>query len=56
MITARTMGELIKKVYAQEGWTRALCENQTKRIKTTYELAIDYKANRFTATRKELTQ
>lgn len=52
-ITARSMADLIAKVFAKEGWVHQFGSSRTARVKTKYELAIDYKANRFIATPKE---
>ena len=51
-ITARSMCELLRRIYEAEGWVRAFGESRTARAKAAYDLAIDYKGNRFTATRK----
>jgi len=52
-LTARSMADLLTKIYACEGWVRAAGESKTARVKSKYELALDYKANHFTATKKE---
>ena len=53
IITAHTMADLLAKVYAAEGWVRAFGESKTARAKAAYDLGINHKGNRFTATRKE---
>lgn len=52
MIRAKTMVELLAKVYKHEGWTRKAGESRTARIKPLYDVTIDHKRGVFVAKRK----
>ena len=52
MITARTMADLLNKVYKRESWQRQAGESRTARVKTKYDLELDYKKNIFVAKEK----
>jgi hypothetical protein len=47
------MIDLVRKVYAAEGWSKGANESWIARVKTKYEIKMDQKTNRFIATRKE---
>lgn len=51
-LTARTLRDLLDRIYKVEGWTRAFGESPTARAKTLYDLTINHKTNRFIATPK----
>ena len=53
VIRALCMVDLVEKVYKAEGWTRVAGESKIARMKTKYDLRLNYASNRFTATRKE---
>jgi glycerol dehydrogenase-like iron-containing ADH family enzyme len=50
-IEARTMADLISKIYETEGWVRSRGESKVYRAQTAYKITIDH--NRFVAVRKE---
>ena len=52
-IKARTMVDLISKIYAAEGWVRSRGESKIYRAQTAYKITMDHKGNRFVAVRKE---
>jgi hypothetical protein len=47
------MCELLAKIYAEEGWVRKSGESKTARAKTLYDIKMNPRANRLTATKKE---
>lgn len=51
-ITAPTMADLLSAIYEAHGWTRQPGESRTAKVKTIYDLALDYKSNRFIATKR----
>lgn len=52
-IKAKTMIELTRKIFAQEGWTKKAGESWIAKCKTMYDIEMDTKKNVFIATRKE---
>ena len=55
-ITARTMVELLAKVYAKHGWTRVAGESRTKRVGELYDVTADHQRGLFIATPADQTQ
>jgi hypothetical protein len=53
IIIARTMADLMSKIYEAEGWSRSRGESKIFRAQTAYKITIDAKGNRFVAVRKE---
>jgi glycerol dehydrogenase-like iron-containing ADH family enzyme len=53
IIIARTMADLISKIYEAEGWVRSRGESKVYRAQTAYKIRIDHKGNRFVAVRME---
>jgi hypothetical protein len=51
-ITARSMTELLSKIYKAEGWKRVAGESRTIRAKELYKLSMEYRPNRFTAVKQ----
>lgn len=51
-IEARTMVDLISKIYAAEGWVRSRGESKIYRAQTAYKITMDHKGNRFVAVKK----
>ncbi len=52
IITARIPAELLDKIYAAEGWTRAEGETRIRRANALYTIARDNRRGRYVATRK----
>lgn len=50
-ITAKSPAELLDKVYAAEGWTRAEGEVRIRRANAVYNIVRDNRLNRYVATR-----
>jgi hypothetical protein len=48
----KTMGDLVRKIFAAEGWVRMSGESWIAKVKTKYDIAMDVKRNRFIATSK----
>jgi glycerol dehydrogenase-like iron-containing ADH family enzyme len=53
ILIARTMADLISKIYEAEGWVRSRGESKVYRAQTAYKIKIDHKGNRFVAVRME---
>jgi hypothetical protein len=51
-LEARTMADLVSKIYAAEGWVRSRGESKIYRAQTAYKITIDHKGNRFVAVKK----
>ncbi len=51
-ITALTPDDLIRKIYAKEGWPRVEGENRVARCKALYEINTDWRKGRYVATRR----
>jgi len=51
-ITAKTMTDLLAKVYKANGWRRQAGESRTKRLVENYDVVIDYKNNLYCAAPK----
>lgn len=52
IIIARIPAELLDKIYAAEGWTRAEGETRIRRANVVYTIARDNRRDYYTATRK----
>ena len=50
ILTGRTPDDLIRKIYAIEGWTFKEGENRVARCKTLYSFSADVRRNRYIAT------
>ena len=53
-ITARSVLELVAKVYKTEGWEHCAGEVKTRRVADVYEVRADHIRNRWVATRRDI--
>lgn len=53
IIRAKSMLELMAKIYKTRGWKRQVGESRTKRCVSEYDIVLDFDNNKFVATLKE---